>query len=68
MQTYNINKTYVDEDDPCSCILTAPELEIFPTENMLKYYIPVQLLFGLDVILPIKHKVDWELIRQRNQA
>ena len=27
-----------------------------------------QLVFGCDMIFPIKHKVDWELIRQRKQT
>ena len=27
-----------------------------------------QLVFGRDIILPIKHKVDWELIRQTKQT
>ena len=31
-------------------------------------YIPVQLVFGRDMIQPIKHKVDWELIRHRKQT
>ena len=29
---------------------------------------PGQLIFGRDKILPIKHKVDWELIRQQKQT
>ena len=27
-----------------------------------------QLVFGHDMIIPIKHKVDWELIRQRKHT
>ena len=27
-----------------------------------------QLVFGRDMIILIKHQVDWELISQRNQA
>ena len=26
-----------------------------------------QLIFGLDIVIPIKHTVDWELMRQQNQ-
>ena len=62
----NISETYVDEDDPWSGILVASEFKILSTTNILKGYIPGQLLFGHDMILPIKHKVDWELICQRN--
>ena len=35
--------------------------------NRLKGYIPVQLVFGCDMILPIKHKVDRELICHQKQ-
>ena len=34
---------------------------------MLKCYSPVQLVFGRDMILPIKHKVDWELLGHQEQ-
>ena len=26
------------------------------------------MIFGRDMILPIEHTVDWELIRQKNQT
>ena len=35
---------------------------------MLKGYIPVQLVFGRNMIIPIKNNADWELIRQRNHS
>ena len=41
---------------------------IISTTNRFKCYSPVQLIFGCDMIIPIDHKVDWEIIRQRNQA
>ena len=68
MQTFNITQTYVDEDDPWSVILAAEEISIWSTINSLKFYSPGQLLFGRDMVLPIKHKVDWSLIRQRKQT
>ena len=34
---------------------------------MLRFYSSVQLVFGPNMILPIKHKVDWELIRELKQ-
>ena len=40
----------------------------FPTTNRLKGYITGKLVFERDMIIPIKHKVDWELIRQRKQV
>ena len=47
-------------------ILVAAAFVIISTTNRLKVYSPGKLLFGLDTILPIKHKVDWELICQKN--
>ena len=67
VQTFNIKETYVDEDDPWSGILSAESFVIHKTTNRLKGYSIGQLLFGRDMILPIKHKVDWELIRQQKQ-
>ena len=55
------------KDDPWSVILAAAEFSIRSTKTWLKGYIPVQLVFGHDIILPIKHKVYWELIRQQKQ-
>ena len=66
VRTYNIKDNHVDEDDPQSGILAAPAFAIFPTEDRLKGYSPGQSVFGRDMIIPIKHKADWELIRQRN--
>ena len=67
MQTFNIKETYVDKDDPWSGILAAAAFTIRQTTNRLKVYRPRQLVFGCDMILLIKHEVDWELIRQQNQ-
>ena len=68
VQTYNINRTYVDEDDQISVILTAAAFSILSTENRLKDYSPGQLLFGRDIIILIKYTVDKELIHQQKQA
>ena len=47
--------------------LSAAESTINSTTNMLRFYSPVQLVFGCDMILPIKYKVDWELIHQQKK-
>ena len=59
MRTCNITQTYVDEDDPWLGILDAEAFAICATANRLKYYSPEKLVFGHDIILPIKHTVDW---------
>ena len=38
------------------------------TTSRLKSYSPGQLIFCHDIILPIKHRVDWEFIHQKKQA
>ena len=68
VRKFNISKTYVDKYDPWMVILAASELAILSTKNKLKGYSPGQLLFGRDMIIPIKHKADWELIRQQYQT
>ena len=64
--TCNITKTYVDENNPWSIILAAAAFSILSTKNRLKFYSLVQLLLGRDMILLIKHKVDWEIIHHQN--
>ena len=59
LRNFNITKTYVDEEEPWSCILSATEFTILSTTNRLKFYILVKFLFGSDIILPIKHEADW---------
>ena len=68
VRTFNISETYVDEYDLCMGILATAVLENFSTTNSLKGYSPVHFLLVREMILPIKYKVDWELIRQRKQT
>ena len=68
VQTFNIQQTYVDKNYPWTVILDATEFEIHSTTSRKKNYISGQLIFGRDMILPIKHRVDWELICQRKQT
>ena len=67
MRNYNIKEKYSEKEDPWSDILEMADFVIISTENRLKGYSPGQLLFGSDMIIPIKHTSDLELIRQRNQ-
>ena len=49
-------------------ILAAAAFSILSTTNSQNVYSPIQFIFGRDIIFPIKHRVDWELIRQQNQT
>ena len=65
--TFNISQTYFDKDDSWAGILAASAFTIL-SKNRLKGYSPGQFVFGCDIIIHIKHDLDWELIRQKNQA
>ena len=68
VRNFNIStQTYVDENDLWKGILSAAAFGICSTTNRQNYYSPGQLISGRDMILLIKHRVDWELTRQRNQ-
>ena len=68
VRNFNIStQTYVDKNDPWMVILGAAAFENFWTTNSQNIYSPGQLIFGRDMILPIKHRVDWELLRQQKQ-
>ena len=59
VQTCNITQ---HRFDPWLAILFAAAFTISSTKNRLKCYSPGQFVFGRDMILLIKHTVDWELI------
>ena len=44
------------------------EFVIISTSKILKCYSPSKLVFGCDIIIPIKHTVDWESICQRKHT
>ena len=59
VQTFKIStKNYIDEHEPWMGILVAEAFVICSTTNSKKGYSPGHLIFGRDMILPIKHRVD----------
>ena len=68
VQTFNIQQTYVEKYDPWLSILAAAAFVILWRNNRKRGYITGQLIFGRDMIILIKHRVNWELIRQQKQA
>ena len=68
VRTFNVQQTYADKNDMCTRILAAEAFAILSRTSRQKMYSPGQLIFGRDTILPIKHRVDWELIRQKKQT
>ena len=60
VRTFNIStQPYVEKNDPWMGILSAAAFGICSTTNRQKVYSPGQLIFGRDMIIPIKHRVDW---------
>ena len=55
MRDFNISQTYVDKNDQWMGILAAAAFAILSTTNRQKSYIPGKLIFGRDIIIPIKH-------------
>ena len=54
-------------NDPWSGILAATVFAVRATYQTTLQASPMQLVFGRDAILNIKHVADWEHIRQRKQ-
>ena len=59
VRTSKITQNYVDNYDPRTGILAAAEFSIISITSKMKGYSPYQLVSGRDMILPIKHKVNW---------
>ena len=57
--TYNIIDNYADEDDPWMGILSNTSFPLHSTQNIIKGCTPVQLVFGCDMIILIKHNFYW---------
>ena len=59
VQTFNIsNQTYVGENYLWTGILSVAAFAIRSTTNRQNIYSPGQLIFGRDIIIPIKYRVD----------
>ena len=68
VRIYNLQETYVDDADPWMGILAAASFAVRSTYHRKKGKIPVQLVFGRDIILPINHVTDRRYIRYHKQA
>ena len=58
LQTCNITQSYIDEENPWLGILYSAAFVIGSTTERLKGYSTVQLIFGCDTIIPMKHTMD----------
>ena len=60
---YELEKYYLDEDNPWAGILSAAAFAICSTYHTILKATPGQLVFGRDMILNIKYIADWEAIK-----
>ena len=67
MRTFNVQQSYIDKDDPWTVILAAAAFAIISTISRQNGYSTGQLICFLGMILPIKHRVDRELICQQKR-
>ena len=65
IRTFDVSN--IVNNDPWSGILAATMFAVRATYHTTLQASPMQLVFGRDVILSIKHVADWEHIRQRKQ-
>ena len=56
-----------DNDDPFEEYLSAVAYAIRAAYHQTHGHSPAQLVFGRDMFLPVKRKIDWEDIRKRKQ-
>ena len=66
LRTFDIDE--VDEKDPWSGILAAASFAVRATYHTTTQATPMQLVFGRDAILNVKHVHDWEEIRIKKQT
>ena len=64
---YNIKDIFVDKYEPWMSISASVSSVTYTTTNGLNGYTPGQLIFFYDIIIPKKHKADWELLRQKHK-
>ena len=65
IRTFDVSN--IVNNDPWSGILAATMFAVHATYHTTLQASPMQIVFGRDVILNIKHVADWEHIWQRKQ-
>ena len=67
IRTFNLEANYLDETDPWKGILSATAFAVRSTYHTTLKKSPGQLIFGRDMILNVKHEINWEYIKQQKQ-
>ena len=67
LRTFELEERELDESDPWGEILSSTAFAIRATYHTTLQATPAQLVFGRDMLLPIRINADWDLIKQRKQ-
>eukprot|EP00957_Ditylum_brightwellii_P129318 9865261-Ditylum_brightwellii.AAC.1 len=67
IRSFEIHITDIDEKDPWTSILSAVRFATRATVHTTMQATPMQLVFGRDVILNVRHEADWSYIKQRRE-
>jgi transposase InsO family protein len=68
LRTLELENSEFDVDDPWSALLSSVAYAIRTTYHTTLQASPAQLVFGRDMLFPIKFNADWTSIRARRQA
>ena len=67
MRTFELENKNLDDHDPWRPFLSAVAWAIRSTYHTTLEAMPGQLVFGRDMLLPLKFKADWARLRQCKQ-
>jgi transposase InsO family protein len=67
LRTYELQERELDPHDPWSSLLASASFAIRSTYHTTLRATPAQLVFGRDMLLPIKFKADWAAIKAKRQ-
>ena len=67
IRTFELEKNYLDEEDPWTGILAATAFAVRSTFHTTLKATPGQLVFGRDLIFNIKHIANWKAIQEQKQ-
>jgi transposase InsO family protein len=67
LRTFELQEREMDANDPRASFLASAAFAIRSTYHTTLGASPVQLVFGRDMLLPIKFKANWAEIRAQRQ-
>jgi hypothetical protein len=68
LRSFEMQNKTLNEEDPWSSFLAATSWAICSTYHTTLHATPTQLVFGCDMILNIKFKVNWAIINAQKQS